>query len=668
MERGLKNNCAFVVAIIAVAVLSSVGYSQGVWTTLDYPGADWTNALDIEGDNIVGAYGVGGTRHGFIYDGTNWTPLDYPGADSTTPREINNGNIVGDYSVGGVYHGFLYDGTNWTPLDYPGADRTFAFGVDGGNIVGQFTDTSGGNHGFIYDGTSWAPLDYPGADSTEAWGIEGDNIVGYYYTGTSYHGFLYDGTNWTPLDYPGAGETSAESIDGGNIIGRYSAGGAYHSYLYDGTNWINIDFPSADRTNAYGIDGGNIVGWYKSGSVTHGFLYEVPEPECGWIAFMSNQDGDNDIWAIRADGTGLRQLTNLPGAEFTPEWSPDSTKIAYCSFANAQLWVYDWFGGTNTKIYDAHDYEGQDLGSFSVAMPAWSPDGSKILFREEASYNNPHITVINADGTGRQIVPVQSGYVSIPSWSPSGTAFVYERRNSGASYSNDLWIYDFTATGDIMNGNNIRLTQGASSESTSKISPDWRPSGDIILSWGHNLAVIDPGQSPQWGDPANPNVTFLTNNASYPSLTYWDPSWSPDLSQIVYWYHHPGGGVDDLWIMDADGGNRNPLTSTPYREEYPDWGNPVCEPTDPVELLVDLAQDVIALNLQQGISNSLDAKLDAAMQALDDINESNDVAAINTLQAFINAVEAQRGNKIPEADADALIAVAQEIINLLSGS
>ena len=84
--------------------------------------------------------------------------------------------------------------------------------------------------------------------------------------------------------------------------------------------------------------------------------------------------------------------------------------------------------------------------------------------------------------------------------------------------------------------------------------------------------------------------------------------------------------------------------------------------------VVDLAQDVIALNLQQGISNSLDAKLDAAMQALDDINESNDGAAINTLQAFINAVEAQRGNKIPEADADALIAVAQEIINLLSGS
>ena len=93
----------------------------------------------------------------------------------------------------------------------------------------------------------------------------------------------------------------------------------------------------------------------------------------------------------------------------------------------------------------------------------------------------------------------------------------------------------------------------------------------------------------------------------------------------------------------------------------------IAEPVDPVELLMELTQKVIALNLQQGISNSLDAKLQAAMQAaLEDINENNDVAAINNLEAFINAIKAQRGNKIPEADADALIADVQKIIDLLS--
>lgn len=88
--------------------------------------------------------------------------------------------------------------------------------------------------------------------------------------------------------------------------------------------------------------------------------------------------------------------------------------------------------------------------------------------------------------------------------------------------------------------------------------------------------------------------------------------------------------------------------------------------SDPVELLDILAQDIIDLGLHQGIENSLLVKLDTALQKLEDDNQNNDVAAINSLQAFINAVEAQRGKKIPEEDADDLIAAALQIINLLS--
>jgi len=74
--------------------------------------------------------------------------------------------------------------------------------------------------------------------------------------------------------------------------------------------------------------------------------------------------------------------------------------------------------------------------------------------------------------------------------------------------------------------------------------------------------------------------------------------------------------------------------------------------------IVMLATMVIDLDLPKGISNSLLAKLDAAQKA-------NDSVAINLLQSFIKAVEAQRGNKISEADADVLIAAAQEIIDPL---
>ena len=87
----------------------------------------------------------------------------------------------------------------------------------------------------------------------------------------------------------------------------------------------------------------------------------------------------------------------------------------------------------------------------------------------------------------------------------------------------------------------------------------------------------------------------------------------------------------------------------------------------PQEAIQVLVGDVIALNLKTGIENSLDAKLDAVVQAIDDLNQNNDVAAINSLQAFINSVEAQRGIHITDAQADALIAAAQAIITLLGG-
>ena len=88
----------------------------------------------------------------------------------------------------------------------------------------------------------------------------------------------------------------------------------------------------------------------------------------------------------------------------------------------------------------------------------------------------------------------------------------------------------------------------------------------------------------------------------------------------------------------------------------------------PAADIIELIDTVEGMNLQQGLDNSLDAKLDAAMNALDDVNQNNDVAAINSLQSFINAVEAQRGNKITSEQADELIAAAEEIIASLSGS
>jgi len=83
-------------------------------------------------------------------------------------------------------------------------------------------------------------------------------------------------------------------------------------------------------------------------------------------------------------------------------------------------------------------------------------------------------------------------------------------------------------------------------------------------------------------------------------------------------------------------------------------------------LLTELSNYINGVDIPKGIANNLLAKLNTALQKLADDNENNDIAAINSLRAFINAVEAQSGKKIPQENADNLIATAQQIIDILS--
>jgi hypothetical protein len=87
-------------------------------------------------------------------------------------------------------------------------------------------------------------------------------------------------------------------------------------------------------------------------------------------------------------------------------------------------------------------------------------------------------------------------------------------------------------------------------------------------------------------------------------------------------------------------------------------------PAEAVQAIIDTVE---TFNLQQGIDNSLDTQLDAALQALDDVNQNNDLPAVNALRAFIDAVvEVQRGEQLTDAQADELVGWARSIIDTLS--
>ncbi len=131
---------------------------------------------------------------------------------------------------------------------------------------------------------------------------------------------------------------------------------------------------------------------------------------------------------------------------------------------------------------------------------------------------------------------------------------------------------------------------------------------------------------------------------------YWSDWTSPDANG--------DGFVDSPYLVYDYFGNLMGKDNLPWTVQD-GWIKPEVQ-------IEQLIMEVESLTLQQGISDNLVSKLNAAKRALDDLNENNDGAAVNALGAFINAVEAQRGNKISDIDADALISSAQQIIDLLT--
>ncbi len=86
-----------------------------------------------------------------------------------------------------------------------------------------------------------------------------------------------------------------------------------------------------------------------------GGLSKAPawSPAGGWIAFVSNQPGSDQIFRVGTDGHNLKQLTaDTAGLDEHPSWSPDGTRLAFSTThgGHSQIWVMNADGSGQADL------------------------------------------------------------------------------------------------------------------------------------------------------------------------------------------------------------------------------------------------------------------------------------------------------------------------------
>ena len=108
--------------------------------------------------------------------------------------------------------------------------------------------------------------------------------------------------------------------------------------------------------------------WLTTGSRS----WSSPDPshDGQWVVFYSRLQPEGDLYVIRSDGTGLRQVTSDAATDRVPRWSPDGSWILFFSNRSGRLELW--------KIRP----DGSDLQQLTETgiggYPFWSPDGSRV--------------------------------------------------------------------------------------------------------------------------------------------------------------------------------------------------------------------------------------------------------------------------------------------------
>jgi len=279
---------------------------------------------------------------------------------------------------------------------------------------------------------------------------------------------------------------------------------------------------------------------------------------------VDNPEGDEEIFTINPDGTGLTQLTHNSTYEHEPAWSPAGTKIAFTRSDghDDEIYTMPTSGGVTTQV-TANEFDDHE--------PAWSPNGTKIAYvvhvpddPETQDYDPEHLLYTIPVGGGTPTL-VSDYYPNNPAWSPDGTKIAF---STGAS------VYTVPANG----GTSTAVTH---QQVWSERGIDWSPDGTKIAYVADDDEPVKPGyaDSEIWVISASGGIpTDVTDDEEY--REQYTPTWSPNGSKIAFTDQH-----DAIYTISSAGGTPTKVAEGLEVQSDLDWGGApaIARPTSKAE-------------------------------------------------------------------------------------
>ncbi len=256
------------------------------------------------------------------------------------------------------------------------------------------------------------------------------------------------------------------------------------------------------------------------------------------------------LWRQKIDSNVAQQLTDGPGYDYQPDWSPDGKNVVYVSYQKdaMELRLLDLASGKSRQLSE---------GSAVNVEPRWSPDGKRIAYVSTAYNKRFHIfTAEFADGTLSNIARLTQETKSTlpryyyaaydteihPVWSRDGEEILF--------VSNRGHIY---GTGGFWR---MKAKSGAEpheihyEETTWKARPDFSPDGTKIVY----SSYLGRQWHQIWVMPANGGDAFPISYGD------WDETyvrWSPDGKQLAFISNRSGN--TEIWLQAFPGGLQKKL-------------------------------------------------------------------------------------------------------------